>query len=633
MTQSLPNKEAEDSSDQLEEQGDWSLRANGDTYRDRTDETEILTNRLMRATASVTGIAGQRGAGKSSLALRALDNCAREGAFTQLIHSPTGYDSREFLVSIFQRVCEEVIARVDRKFGEANLLDERGNAERRRLRGIFWVWLLSVFFLIGGVPIYFTYQITEESEQARIKWAENYLEKLDKDENNLSNQLQMLRSKTRLSSSDRNRVRELRMRLRSILRQRENLVYESKYSGTDYIVFQSVILSVTLLILFIFLIFLIHRLRRIRRQWRNAKKFPHETGLRQLALELSEHLTFQTTHSKSIETGLWLSQLTSRFSAGKSLETRPLSLPGLTAQFAQFLERIGEVYSGRVVICLDELDKIENPRELDELLRGIKGVLGQPSTHFILTVSEDALAGFARRRLERGMLESAFEDIILLDRVNLEVAEYVINLMCPDSNRKNGKETIHPSTSLLWLFGNAIPREIKRNVLICLEADRHPRNLSPSFVWNLLFHSRMKDMQSWASRVGGDDKITHEFLVCLEKSIRLLGMGKITNYDHEFGKNIIDLWMGKFKELVLLTPKEDDYSIAIGRAVIEILLGASALVYALKDHPKVLSDHLIEQLLKILEFTPSNLAFAGNLTKVYLSEIDMLEIVEEANQD
>ena len=665
MPKPLPTEKVEDAPSQPEDQGDWSLRANGDTYRDRSDESQILINRLERCTASVTGIAGQRGAGKSSLSLRVLEEFEKKGAFTQLIHSPTGYDSQEFLVSVFQRVCEDVVARIDLKFGQADSLLARGKAEWRRLFGILLILLLGVLFSIAGPFFLVDYQnqLQYEAERekrikARIKRIEQSLEKISDERSSLSNSITNLRSQIEKFESQKKDFTKLNSRLSSLLRARDRLRDErifllrelrrlepERLNGTTNVLFESFIQVVSFLAIYIIVFFLFRRLMRILGQWYRARKFPRETGLRQLALELSEHLTFQATHSKSIETGLWFSQLTSRFSAGKSLETRPLSLPGLTAQFARFLEQISEVYSGRVVICLDELDKIEDPKDLDELLRGIKGVLGQPNTHFILTVSEDALSRFTRRRLERGMLESAFEDIIFLNRIDLKVAGDIVDVMYPESDRDNTNGTLHISIKLLWLFGNAIPREIKRNALICLEADRHPRKSPPIIVWKLLFLLRMKDMQSWASRVGGDDQITHEFLVCLEKSITLLSGA--TSYDRKWGKEIVALWMNCFGDLfsddyqniakkrgtnqTLRDARKDIESLAVGRAVVEILIGASALVYVLEDQPKELSAHLFEQLLKIFEFTPSNLAFAGNLMNEYLAEIDMLEIAEETN--
>jgi hypothetical protein len=91
---------------------DFSLRASGKSYLERTDEAQRITTRIENSSSSVIGIAGVRGAGKSSLAKRVLENCDEKGYFTLLIPSPTGYEPREFLISICQRVAEHCIERV-----------------------------------------------------------------------------------------------------------------------------------------------------------------------------------------------------------------------------------------------------------------------------------------------------------------------------------------------------------------------------------------------------------------------------------------------------------------------------------------------------------------------------------------
>ncbi len=133
---------------------DWSLRANPDHYLDQANESQILLNRLINSSASVTGIAGQRGAGKSSLALKVLEAAKERGAFTLLIHSPTGYDSWEFLVSVFQRICEEVISRMNQKFGQAKSLSDIGAAERRRLSRTLWTITIGIFSIFFVISIY-----------------------------------------------------------------------------------------------------------------------------------------------------------------------------------------------------------------------------------------------------------------------------------------------------------------------------------------------------------------------------------------------------------------------------------------------------------------------------------------------
>ena len=540
--------------------GDRSLRASGKTYCDRSEESKILTDRIIHNhAASVTGIAGPRGSGKSSLALKVLDKCRRYSLFTQLIHSPTGYDPKEFLVSVFQALCEGIIASTDRESGQEVSLYERGTREKRRLQAYVF-FMMALAALIASVPSFVSHLLGMVVLPTGIRdWAP--------------------------------------------------------------------LLSIVTVAILATIIYLTFR-RNVWRQIGFARKSPLKAGLRQLALELSEHLQFQTTLSSSAETGIQFSQITSKLSAGKSLASRPLSLPSLTGQLERFLKQMTAAYPKGIVICLDELDKIEDPKDLDKLLRGIKGVLGVENTHFILTVSEDALVRFTRqRRFARGMMESAFEDIISLERIGLHIADHMVDVMYPESDRPADEGGGVPlSTRLLWMFGGGIPREIKRNALVCLEARLPPKGSAPLDVWKLLFRARLDDMYSWVSRVGTDNQITYRFIHCLRESMSLLDQEP--KFDLECGRRIVAIWMKDFgPELSGPTNggrTRDDLSLDFGRSVVEILVSASALVYVMEDQPEELCHQSIEQLDGVFRFTPTNLAFAGDRLKEYLSGLGLL---------
>src|SRR5262249_27527465 len=113
--------------------------------------------------------------------------------------------------------------------------------------------------------------------------------------------------------------------------------------------------------------------RKLRDRMRLQRKYPSETGLYQLARETLEHLKFQTTVTSSQDASVSIWKLASKFARTKQLETRPVSMPGLTADCNTFIDNVAEVFGGKCVICLDELDKIIDPKQLEELLTGVKG--------------------------------------------------------------------------------------------------------------------------------------------------------------------------------------------------------------------------------------------------------------------
>ena len=606
---------------------DWSLRPNGKTYRDRCSESRRITRRLQNSTGSVTGIAGQRGVGKSSLVQRVLTNCEKRGAFTLLIHSPTDYDSKEFLVSVFQRICEEVVVQIDDNLSKSNSLFERGKDEQRRLRNHSMIVLLGIFVLLFSLIGSVAYFQLKEVTEVRRSEIETRISVLDQQAADLANKFSIAPNFIDTEQSD-----NLVNILDNIANERSHLRSSLNYTPKHLFNFLVIYVPIALII-YGALIFLFWYLFRILKKYRQAKKHPNKIVLRKLALDHIENLKFHTTLVKSGETGMSFGNLSTRLKSSKNLAIRPLSLPGLTSEFADFLEMIATVYKvdgqmGQVVICMDELDKIENSHDLDKLLRGIKGVLGRPGTHFLLTVSQDALSTFStRRRMPKGIVESAFEEIISLDRIDLIVTAHIIELMCPKLILGEDAVTQRKLTTLFWFFGTGVPREIKRSVLLFLESDLANKNVVPMEIWKLLFLNRLNDLRSWVLRFGADDVATFRFLPQLQESIELFQTEELDKATGNWSmKAFILFWKDHLNSFVVEDIRDNGnignnsskVKLAYGRAILDLILAASARVYAEDSPSRVLTNDEVEQLNIIFEFMPTNLGFAMNRTFEYI---------------
>jgi len=161
-----------------------------------------------------------------------------------------------------------------------------------------------------------------------------------------------------------------------------------------------------------------------------------------------------------------------------------------------FLTQVAEVFGGKVVICIDELDKITDTKQLLELLKGIKGILGQERTHFMLTVSEDAVAYFTERlNSERNLVESSFEQIVYLDRISRSLAYEVVKESIGFQGRSPGSH-FRRNCVLLWVFGGGIPREIKRNMVTIHSSGLDLTKASSIRVWARLYLEMVTAMQT-----------------------------------------------------------------------------------------------------------------------------------------
>jgi len=103
-------------------------------------------------------------------------------------------------------------------------------------------------------------------------------------------------------------------------------------------------------------------------------------------------------------------------SRGLSRAEQPLSYPEIVQDFRQFAREVAAHTHGdghRVFVGVDEIDKIGSPEQAERFLNEIKGIFGIPHLYFMVSVSDDALTAFERRGLPlRDAFDSSFDEII-----------------------------------------------------------------------------------------------------------------------------------------------------------------------------------------------------------------------------
>ncbi|MFI6079265.1 NACHT domain-containing protein [Actinoplanes sp. NPDC051343] len=138
--------------------------------------------------------------------------------------------------------------------------------------------------------------------------------------------------------------------------------------------------------------------------------------------------------------------------------------PELVNDFKEFLANLAlRLRSGadrqdaRVVVCVDELDKIANAEEAERFINDLKTVFGIEGCFFLVAVSEDALVSFARRALAvRTTFDSAFDNIIQVQRFRLA-----------DTRRLLVQRVLRLPEPFVWLchcLSGGLPRDLNRIV-------------------------------------------------------------------------------------------------------------------------------------------------------------------------
>ncbi|MDX3454002.1 NACHT domain-containing protein [Streptomyces sp. ME02-8801-2C] len=137
-----------------------------------------------------------------------------------------------------------------------------------------------------------------------------------------------------------------------------------------------------------------------------------------------------------------------------------LTHPELVARFRTLLHQVAveqHDLGGRVVIGIDELDKLGSAQEAERFLNDLKAVFGVPGCHFLVAVSEDALTAFGRHTLDvRTTFDSAFDHVVAVGPLGLDHARQLLEL--------RGVWLPEPYLWLCQVLSGGLPRELLRSV-------------------------------------------------------------------------------------------------------------------------------------------------------------------------
>ena len=118
-----------------------------------------------------------------------------------------------------------------------------------------------------------------------------------------------------------------------------------------------------------------------------------------------------------------------------------------------------------VVIGIDEVDKIEDPRTAQAFFNQIKGLFGDTQCLFLISISDDALAAYERRGLPlRDAFDSSLSTVVALPYLTREAARALTG------SRLVG--VTEPAADLLYLLSGGLPRELVRLIRRAVDLQR-----------------------------------------------------------------------------------------------------------------------------------------------------------------
>lgn len=220
----------------------------------------------------------------------------------------------------------------------------------------------------------------------------------------------------------------------------------------------------------------------------------YEITLYERTNELIDRLQYQMSFGEDRETALSAKPLSffgfSRKIARKvSREMRPFTIMSLTEEYRTLMREVifnlnqalkeDERITGeedeiegnkpdevKIIIAIDELDKVLDTKRLHEMLKSIKAIFDIPNVYYILSISEDALETYSLRHLEtKNEIDSAFTHIFSIPPMDAAASLTFF----AEANKKLNK-VLFPAAIV---FGGGVPRDMHRLLQLLTIAPQH----------------------------------------------------------------------------------------------------------------------------------------------------------------
>jgi hypothetical protein len=422
-----------------------SIRGMHDLYEDRADAPVIITSAgqrlwrvIDRSTSDAVAIAGHRGIGKTTT-IRA----TARGVFSEpgappsmsvIASAPSRYEARDFVLHLHAALAKEVLALTGRLLHVSPAPEQR----RRRDPAIMFVLKLSAV-LVALTP--FAYLACDGT---------------------FGGFLADMRDVGSVAFAEFPR---------HVFEPVQVATPDTARSVTVAMLYYALclVIVVTPLAGMGFLARLPGALRRANR--RDA--MPAVVELHDLARQQLDRIRFLQTYTSgwSGKVGIPLGSSDVSWTRGSQRAEQQLTHPEVVEAFREFAGRASAVLIReqgvieRIVVAVDELDKIAEPEKAHEFVNDIKGIFGVDGCLFLVAVSDDAIAAFERRGIPvRDAFDSAFSEMVRMDAFTLA-----------ESRRWLDRRLVgvpEPFGCLCHCLSGGLPRDLRRSTVDMIDAAR-----------------------------------------------------------------------------------------------------------------------------------------------------------------
>ncbi len=259
---------------------------------------------------------------------------------------------------------------------------------------------------------------------------------------------------------------------------------------------------------------------------KQALKHGDVLGLRKQSEDIIRNLDYEVTKARGSKVNLpLLKRLGASFSFSEQQRGRAQTLPGLTARYIEYIHSVqrvlGKKYgSKKLIICIDELDKITDPEQVGNVLREIKGALYEKDCFYLLSISEDAVRAFEARLVkQRDIFESTFDEIMFLDKMDLETCVDVARKRSRGAGYGPRKPEIPPvqeAIEIAAVLSSGVPRELLRNLRAVENVAGSVLKFEPSLAWHTLYKRKLKENLQNVRTANGQERVRADFIAEIE---------------------------------------------------------------------------------------------------------------------
>lgn len=395
-------------------------------YQIPTAAFQEVERQLETMPSGSIGIAGQRGAGKSTL-LQAIgrkttirrpvagtDEMADTPVISIAASAPVQYDAREFILHLFSLLC----TRVRVLGGDVQDLEEPNDAPPAD-EYVWWAPLLRRYAAYASLICFAIAFVIAAMVSVKTLWSASALAKVIGDVKVLDSLLQC----TLFSLAG--------FVLRTVAREYDRHLHERWRKGQDRPSGESF---------------------PAQPEWFKAQEAEWKhlvaTARKQLL-----RIRYQRNYSLDAQVGAKLAALEVGLKRGMSWSEQRLTLPEVVEEYRAFVRLVAA--HAVVIVTIDEIDKISSDEQAQRFVNDIKAVFNIPNCFYLITVSDNAMANFARRGLPiRDAFDSAFDEIIRVEYLDLAAAEELL--------RKRIIGLPLPFVAFCYCFAGGLPRDLIR---------------------------------------------------------------------------------------------------------------------------------------------------------------------------